>query len=309
MAETTRKRKEYRPPSHGRRVQTREERRIDGTHPHRTKHRRSDGVLTFTQHYLSCFETNNIGFDKDDILKSFDFGLAKQLKPTVKRTDGRYQLTGNTVGCIITEMKSSNPALKMKHVLTITVSFFVNVTGKSPLHGTGSCQRSSLQSVRGRLLLRYYVVRVLYGRKAFFGYSGNKHMQQVVIAGERPKMDSHHTQFWPANLQWLMSHCWSAFPIARPSFSVIKQVLLDVLDGKETIPKSLIAIDSATMEDNSSCSDDEPALSEPPTSGMFSAMFNPLRKSRSKSNEATSPEPPSPGRIKRPSANKPRSRT
>jgi serine/threonine protein kinase len=56
---------------------------------------------------------DNIGFDKDGVLKMFDFGLAKELKPTVKRTDGRYQLTGNTVSFNITEQESSVPGLKM----------------------------------------------------------------------------------------------------------------------------------------------------------------------------------------------------
>lgn len=39
---------------------------------------------------------DNIGFDKDGVLKIFDFGLAKELKAEDKHTDGRYTLTGNT---------------------------------------------------------------------------------------------------------------------------------------------------------------------------------------------------------------------
>ena len=45
--------------------------------------------------------------------------------------------------------------------------------------------------------------------KPFYGYSSGKHMQLVVIGGERPKMDSQHTSNWPMNLQWLMKRCWS----------------------------------------------------------------------------------------------------
>ena len=46
-----------------------------------------------------CFrdlKPDNIGFDKNGVLKLFDFGLAKELKPGMKRHNGKYQLTGNT---------------------------------------------------------------------------------------------------------------------------------------------------------------------------------------------------------------------
>ena len=108
--------------------------------------------------------------------------------------------------------------------------------------------------------------------KPFYGYSSNKHMQQVVIGGERPSMDSNHTSHWPANLQWLMNHCWSPFPITRPSFSVILEILQDILDGKESVPKS--ALEALHVD---------PAI-EAPTNG-FSHLFQPL--SRKKRHETT----------------------
>ena len=39
---------------------------------------------------------DNIGFDQEDNLKLFDFGLAKELKPYKKHEDGTYHLTANT---------------------------------------------------------------------------------------------------------------------------------------------------------------------------------------------------------------------
>lgn len=39
---------------------------------------------------------DNIGFDKENNLKLFDFGLAKELKPYKRHEDGTYHLTANT---------------------------------------------------------------------------------------------------------------------------------------------------------------------------------------------------------------------
>lgn len=38
---------------------------------------------------------NNIGFDKNGVLKVFDFGMAKELKSVHQTDDGKYNLTGN----------------------------------------------------------------------------------------------------------------------------------------------------------------------------------------------------------------------
>jgi serine/threonine protein kinase len=126
--------------------------------------------------------------------------------------------------------------------------------------------------------------------KPFFGYSSGKHMQQVVIGGERPKMDGVHTAFWPANLQWLMTRCWSPFPALRPPFSAIEQVLHDILDGNESVPQSLA--DHPTEEQKG----ENVAIEAP--SGGFAGFFQPLSKRMERSGtvgSAVDIEPPKDG--------------
>jgi serine/threonine protein kinase len=38
---------------------------------------------------------NNVGFDKNGVLKVFDFGMAKELKSVHQTESGKYKLTGN----------------------------------------------------------------------------------------------------------------------------------------------------------------------------------------------------------------------
>lgn len=96
-------------------------------------------------------------------------------------------------------------------------------------------------------------------------------MQQVVVGGERPRMDWQVTAHWPANLQWLMNRCWSPFPVVRPSFAVVKQVLQDILDGKETVPQL-----SETSKEIVDC--------KTPVSAARASLLQPLsrREARSK---------------------------
>ncbi len=73
--------------------------------------------------------------------------------------------------------------------------------------------------------------------KPFAGYSSQKHMREVVISGERPKMDSSHVAHWPVDLQWVMKASWSSDSGNRPSFARITQTLQKVLEDLQT-PKS-----------------------------------------------------------------------
>ena len=69
--------------------------------------------------------------------------------------------------------------------------------------------------------------------KPFDGYSATRHMREVVMGGQRPRLDTPSTSWFPVKLQWLIKKCWSAKRSDRPTFSVIKQALVDIVS---TIP-------------------------------------------------------------------------
>lgn len=142
---------------------------------------------------------------QDGVLKLFDFGLAKEMKAILAKGDGRYDMTGNTGS---RRYMAPEVAKDMDYNESVDVYSF------------------------GILLWEMCAAE-----KPFYGYGSGKHMQQVVLGGERPKMDSAHTVFWPSSLQWLMKKCWSEHTASRPDFTMVKQVLKDILNGKDSIPQ------------------------------------------------------------------------
>jgi len=175
---------------------------------------------------------DNCGFDKNGTLKLFDFGLAKELKKGDRKENGRYELTGNTGS---RRYMAPEVAKDCAYDKSVDVYSF------------------------GILLWELCTTE-----KPFFGYSSNKHMQRVVLGGERPPMDSQHVHDFPANLKWLMNQCWSPFPVARPTFPQVKRVLADVLESKTVVPPEL----QRSTEDSSESS---------PGSVRFSNLFRPQR--------------------------------
>lgn len=141
---------------------------------------------------------DNIGFDTEGTLKLFDFGLAKEEKPCDAEEDGKYRMTGHTGSrrYMAPEVAKDQPYDRSVDVYSFGILLW---------------EICSLE-------------------KPFAGYNSKKHMRDVVIAGERPKMDSSHTAHWPSDLQWLMTHSWSSESEMRPSFTMIKQTLQNVLE-------------------------------------------------------------------------------
>mmetsp|Transcript_37087 Transcript_37087/g.77068 ORF Transcript_37087/g.77068 Transcript_37087/m.77068 type:complete len:525 (-) Transcript_37087:465-2039(-) len=193
---------------------------------------------------------DNIGFDQEGVLKLFDFGLAKELKPANQnKASGMYRLTGHTGS---RRYMAPEVALDQDYNETVDVFSF------------------------GILLWELCAAQ-----KPFFGYSANKHMQLVVQGNERPKMDSAHTSCWPAALQNLMKKCWARDPHQRPSFTQIIQVLehkvLTKVGGStNTSPRNVLTSqESLGLEEaiEEGCEKNE----EHPPRGFFSNFLHPMR--------------------------------
>jgi serine/threonine protein kinase len=158
---------------------------------------------------------DNCGFDKEGVVKLFDFGLAKELKPSRSNGLGQYVLSGNTGS---RRYMAPEVAKTLPYNTTVDVYSF------------------------GILLWE-----VCSTEKPFFEYSCAKHMQRVVLGGERPLMDAKHTTNWPLSLQWLMTRCWSSDPTERPTFTIVKETLRDILTDKAMDAPSLPPTSSVAM--------------------------------------------------------------
>jgi serine/threonine protein kinase len=191
---------------------------------------------------------DNIGFDANDVVKLFDFGLAKELKPGRKQADGKYQLTGNTGS---RRYMANEVALNLHYDQSVDVFSF------------------------GILLWEMCTTE-----KPYQGYSNGKHMNLVVLGGERPHMDVGHTMHWPSGLQQLMTRCWSADFHKRPSFVEVKVLLAGIMDEL-----------NGQSSPASSPPGGKQAVPAPPLGG-FSLLtpLSPLRKGRGQTTGGSSTE-------------------
>jgi serine/threonine protein kinase len=153
--------------------------------------------------YLHSFDVvyrdlkpENVGFDSAGTLKIYDFGLAKELKESLKDEDGNYKMTGGA-GSI--RYMAPEVVLCQPYNASVDVYSF----------GILLCEVASL-------------------KKAFQGCDANDHMQQVVKGGQRPKLE-----YWfPEGLQTLLDTCWAPDASARPSFADVVVSLQEVIDSE-----------------------------------------------------------------------------
>lgn len=131
---------------------------------------------------------DNIGFDEHGNVKLFDFGLAKELHPGLKKKD-LYKLTGYTGS-----LRYMAP----------------EVAQKLPYDQRADCYSF------GILFWQICKLEVPYS-----GYTIEMHSDMVVRKGDRPTVDN----TWPVAWRDLMQSCWHQDIYQRPSFHDVVGVL------------------------------------------------------------------------------------
>lgn len=153
-------------------------------------------ILTLTYIHpllLSLLQTENVGFDVHGVLKLFDLGLAKELKPG--DYSATYHLTGHT-GSL--RFMAPENARHLPYNLSADVYSF------------------------GILLWNIYSLQV-----PFDDMSRSAHAHRVVYAGERPPLEKD----WPESLKTLMKSCWDEVPYKRPTMPQVARELSKELDA------------------------------------------------------------------------------
>mmetsp|Transcript_3486 Transcript_3486/g.4714 ORF Transcript_3486/g.4714 Transcript_3486/m.4714 type:complete len:420 (+) Transcript_3486:132-1391(+) len=128
---------------------------------------------------------DNIGFDLRGNVKLFDFGLAKELQPHQRLSNGAYRLTGQTGSFRYMAPEIAN---KLPYNLSADVYSF------------------------GIILWEIVSMDI-----PFDGFNVKMMIEMVANWGERPKLQDS----WPADLQTLMKNCWDANRRRRLPFSKV----------------------------------------------------------------------------------------
>mmetsp|Transcript_1891 Transcript_1891/g.1977 ORF Transcript_1891/g.1977 Transcript_1891/m.1977 type:complete len:415 (+) Transcript_1891:242-1486(+) len=131
---------------------------------------------------------DNIGHNRDGVLKIFDFGLSTCVR---RRTlvDETYTMTGNTGS-----LRFMAPEVVKRESYTEKVDVY------------------------SFAILVWQLAR---GRTAFPKLSKAEFKERVVIGGERPKLD----KSWPKEFSALLESCWHSDHMQRPSFTSICDTL------------------------------------------------------------------------------------
>lgn len=154
----------------------------------------AQAVQYLHQHHIVYrdLKPDNIGFDVNDQLKLFDFGLAKELKPYKRHDDGTYHLTANTGS---RRYMAPEVALRKSYNLSVDVFSFA--------------------------ILLWEICTL---EKPFDGFTEAQHMNLVVQRGYRPKLE--HLKLWPVGIKTILSECWETDMHKRPTFREITASLI-----------------------------------------------------------------------------------
>ena len=148
---------------------------------------------------------DNIGFTCDGNIKIFDFGLCSVVRASKKKGSGNsqsqsdiYEMTGNT-GTL--RYMAPEVALAKPYNETVDVYSF------------------------GIILWQ-----IAKGRVPFAGMGRRTYMENVVVGGERPRLD----RSWPKAFSRLLQRCWHEDYTLRPTFAEVKSELDSLILAEES---------------------------------------------------------------------------
>lgn len=143
---------------------------------------------------------DNIGFTSDGNIKLFDFGLCSVVRSS-KNSQDTFEMTGNTgtLRYMAPEVALAKPYNQSVDTYSFGIILWQIVKGKVPFSGLG--------------------------RRTY--------MENVVVGGERPRLD----RSWPKAFSRLLQRCWNEDRTLRPSFSEVTSELDALILAEETSTK------------------------------------------------------------------------
>lgn len=143
---------------------------------------------------------DNIGFTSDGNIKLFDFGLCSVVRSS-KNSQDTFEMTGNTgtLRYMAPEVALAKPYNQSVDTYSFGIILWQIVKGKVPFSGLG--------------------------RRTY--------MENVVVGGERPRLD----RSWPKPFSRLLQRCWNEDRTQRPSFSEVTSELDALILAEETSTK------------------------------------------------------------------------
>jgi serine/threonine protein kinase len=155
---------------------------------------------------------DNIGFDAEDTLKIFDFGLAKELKEDEHDGHGLYRMTGFT-GAI----RYMAPEVGLRKPYNLKADVY------------------------SWSMLMWYIMAL---EPPMGMYTPNMFIDRVFRKGYRPAVKAK----WPEKLGELMKACWSESIDERPSFQTIMMTLRKEAQDLDPDVMSFLQNDAASSK-------------------------------------------------------------
>ena len=143
----------------------------------------------------SDLKPDNVGFNFEGRVKLFDFGLAKELDPLQKTTDGMYEMSGGTGS---RRFMAPEVALGQPYNLSADIYSFS--------------------------ILFWELVAL---EKAFGKLSQDEHRENVIKKNDRPILKRE----WRPAIQYILQNCWKRNPRERTSAKELYMQLKEQVDS------------------------------------------------------------------------------